>query len=108
MSEVKNWSDEKTKEVTKRLLSVARHGIKQAYPNLANEQQVADMNALLDAAEAEITESFNHHNELENLPEMTQEQADAPSSDPVEAVGEFDPELHAHLPETYPEAPVEA
>lgn len=92
LTEVKNWSDEKAKEVTKRLLSVARNGIKQAYPNLANEQQVADMNTLLDAAEAEITESFNHHNELENLPEMTKEQADTPDSDPTsEQVAGYDP-----------------
>lgn len=89
--EVREWSDEKTKEVTKRLLSVARHGIKQAYPNLANEKQVEDMNLLLDAAEEEISGAFQE-NGLEDLPEMTQEQEDAPDSEPTsgQVVG-YDP-----------------
>lgn len=89
---VRDWSDEKTKEVTKRLLSVARHGIKQSYPNLANEQQVADMNELLDEVEAGINESIESHNELEGLPEMSQEETDAPSSEPVGEVAGADSE----------------
>lgn len=105
--EIAEWSQERVIKTQNKLIQMARHSVKVGQPNLLSESEASDLSVMIDSFE-EMTNKIEDRNGLEDLPEMTQEQVDAPSSDPVEVVGEFDPELHAHLPETSPEAPVEA
>ena len=80
--EIAEWSQERVIKTQNKLIQMARHVVKIGQPNLLSEVEASDLSLMIDSFE-EMKNQIEDHNGLEDLPEMTQEQEDAPDSEPT-------------------------